>query len=312
QTNSCGSVTCPSLPTCDAGVCGVQTNTCGSTTCPSLPTCDTGVCGVQSNTCGSVTCPILPTCDTGVCGVQSNTCGSVTCPSLPTCGGVCGLQTNTCGTTNCGECCTDTCPTLGYQCGTQSVCGESINCGTCATSSYSGNNYCSGGDVYRDYVTRGCASGSCTESTEAQLQDDCEDDEICEDGECVSSLTWRKNYRTSWGWACGGNFSFSCSWSLGPPCNPINPEGTGCSDIGATCQSSASAVNTGGCIWECQRFTYKCSAPCNPARNGQIASSFNLASYNIYFDSDECCNGSYCSEWGGNQWFYYCAQTSCL
>jgi len=55
----------------------------------------------------------------------------------------------------------------------------------CGTSGYTGNNYCFDGDVYKDYVTKGCSSASCISSTERKKQEDCAYG--CNNGACITT-----------------------------------------------------------------------------------------------------------------------------
>jgi hypothetical protein len=63
-------------------------------------------------------------------------------------------------------------------------CSKSSDCGT---DGYVGDNYCSDGDVYRNYKTFSCSSGTCSSSTAPKLQDDCDNDyEKCSSGACAA------------------------------------------------------------------------------------------------------------------------------
>ncbi len=52
----------------------------------------------------------------------------------------------------------------------------------CGEEEYS-ENYCYEGDIYKDFTDRGCSSGSCFETTERQLVENCE--YSCNNAECV-------------------------------------------------------------------------------------------------------------------------------
>ena len=52
----------------------------------------------------------------------------------------------------------------------------------CGISEYTGSNYCYDGDVYRDYITRGCSDSSCIESTSKNKIEDCTNG--CTEGRC--------------------------------------------------------------------------------------------------------------------------------
>jgi hypothetical protein len=55
---------------------------------------------------------------------------------------------------------------------------------SCGSSGYEGDNYCDGGDVYKDYVDRGCAGGACYASTTPELIAACGAGG-CSNGTCV-------------------------------------------------------------------------------------------------------------------------------
>lgn len=107
-----------------------------------------------------------------------------------------------CGTAGCvsATCCSDN---ASYSCYSNDVYWYS-SCDNrqgkkqeCGSSGYTGSDYCYSGDVYRDYVTRGCSSDHCTSSTERRLQDDC-GSAGCSGGSCNSSgcsphITWSNN-----------------------------------------------------------------------------------------------------------------------
>ena len=57
----------------------------------------------------------------------------------------------------------------------------------CGTDGYVGDDYCSGGDVYRNYVDYSCASGACTSTTTPTLQQDCVTGQYCSAGQCLWS-----------------------------------------------------------------------------------------------------------------------------
>ena len=65
-----------------------------------------------------------------------------------------------------------------YCSGTQSA-SQQLSCGT---DSYVGSNYCSGGNVYRNYVDYYCGSGACGSSTSVVLQQSCSNG--CTNGVC--------------------------------------------------------------------------------------------------------------------------------
>ncbi|HYD03540.1 MAG TPA: hypothetical protein VEC16_04530 [Alphaproteobacteria bacterium] len=60
---------------------------------------------------------------------------------------------------------------------------------TCGTDGYIGSNFCSGGDVYRNYANYSCGSGACFNVTAPLLQDDCGAGESCSGGACVYNNT---------------------------------------------------------------------------------------------------------------------------
>jgi hypothetical protein len=63
---------------------------------------------------------------------------------------------------------------------------ENVSCGT---DNFSGSNFCSGGDVYRNFVNYSCGSGTCFNLTAPILQDDCGIGEACSSGTCVFNNT---------------------------------------------------------------------------------------------------------------------------
>jgi len=54
----------------------------------------------------------------------------------------------------------------------------------CGTSGYEGEAYCSGSEIYRNYVTKECSEGSCTSSTSEIKQGECLGIYKCFIGEC--------------------------------------------------------------------------------------------------------------------------------
>ena len=54
----------------------------------------------------------------------------------------------------------------------------------CGESGYVGENYCSNGNVYKDYVAKACAGNSCTSKTEARLQEACKNG--CSNRACIT------------------------------------------------------------------------------------------------------------------------------
>lgn len=110
-----------------------------------------------------------------------------------------------CGTAGCvsGACCSDN---ASYSCYSNDVYWYS-SCGNrqsrkedCGSSGYTGSDYCYSGDVYRNYVTRGCSSDHCTSTTEQRLQDDCGSAGCsggsCNSGGCSPTFPWTNNTLT--------------------------------------------------------------------------------------------------------------------
>jgi len=95
----------------------------------------------------------------------------------------------------------------------------------CGASGYTGSNYCSSGDVYRNYVTRGCSGDNCTESTGSVKQDECGASGYTGSNYCSSGDVYR-DYVTR---GCSGD---SCSESTAP----VKQEECGtCSCSAGTC-----------------------------------------------------------------------------
>lgn len=139
----------------------------------------------------------------------------------------------------------------------------------CGTSGYTGSNYCSSGDLYRDYVTRGCSSYACTENTEGQVVEYC--DYGCTGTACnaakadiwydsTSGLTWQNTgistYAPSGGTTACANLSLGgySDWrlptiselrSLVRSCAKITTGGT-CS-VTSSCATYASCYNSSNC-----------------------------------------------------------------
>jgi hypothetical protein len=61
---------------------------------------------------------------------------------------------------------------------------QSVN-QSCGTDGYNGGNYCLSGDVYRNYTDYSCASGACSSSGSAVLQQDCVSGQYCSGGQCL-------------------------------------------------------------------------------------------------------------------------------
>lgn len=85
------------------------------------------------------------------------------------------------------------CPSNMPQCNSKGSCAEStkpIVCNVdsdCGNSNYTGNYFCSGGDVYRNYISYTCNNSKttnsfCSNSTQAVLIDDCNTTETCSAG----------------------------------------------------------------------------------------------------------------------------------
>ncbi len=139
----------------------------------------------------------------------------------------------------------------------------------CGVSGYTGSNYCSSGNVYRDYVTRGCSSYDCTESTAAALIESCTNG--CSGGVCnaekaaiwydsTSGLTWQNTAISTYSQSSGSTYCANLSlgsysdWrlptvselrSLARSCTKITTGGT-CSVIDS-CTSYASCYNSSNC-----------------------------------------------------------------
>ncbi|MBW2982135.1 hypothetical protein KY343_04610 [Candidatus Woesearchaeota archaeon] len=100
--------------------------------------------------------------------------------------------------------CPDTCS--GGSC-VGIACYSDLDCGT---DGWAGSNYCSGGDVYRDYRTYDCnnpgtPSSSCSSSTTPNMIESCPDE--CQAGACVSI-------------ECSSNSDCGVDWYVGYPyCN---------------------------------------------------------------------------------------------
>ncbi len=93
---------------------------------------------------------------------------------------VCGYyDTDSClewgGRIDCASNCADTMCNLPASCNTDADCGTDIALG---------NNFCSDGDVYRNYVDYSCTSGVCISSTPSLKQEECGTNS-CSAGKCI-------------------------------------------------------------------------------------------------------------------------------
>ena len=76
--------------------------------------------------------------------------------------------------------CVDSGTILEYYCSGTNQVNQSQSCGT---DSYVGSNYCSSGDVFRNYTDYSCGSGACSSNITSILQQDCTSS--CSNGQCV-------------------------------------------------------------------------------------------------------------------------------
>ena len=75
----------------------------------------------------------------------------------------------------------------------------------CGTSGYTGNNYCYAGDIYQDYVEKGCSGSSCYSNTEKKEIGDC--NHGCENGKCKPKPAECSTGQTK----CEGTIYYECS-----------------------------------------------------------------------------------------------------
>jgi len=131
----------------------------------------------------------------------------------------------------------------------------------CGTSGYSGGNYCYNGNVYRDYITRGCSGSSCTSSTSRTNIQNCGSGYSCSGGSCVrvTCSSGYYLYQTPFGPTCmqcpSNRCSLgSCQYSgLPPGCS-----GPSCDYREYTCvsRSSPSGCSGGYTDWQ---YVGRCS-----------------------------------------------------
>lgn len=56
---------------------------------------------------------------------------------------------------------------------------------SCGTDGYVGDNFCYGGDVYRNYTDYSCSGGQCYVNASVILQQDCVSGQYCSNGQCL-------------------------------------------------------------------------------------------------------------------------------
>ncbi|MFH0870805.1 MAG: hypothetical protein V1866_07160 [archaeon] len=82
--------------------------------------------------------------------------------------------------------CVDSSDVMEYYCSGNYAQSQQESCGS---DGYVGSNYCSGGDVYKNYTDYSCSGGVCSSSTSAILQQDCVTGQYCSAGACYWNNT---------------------------------------------------------------------------------------------------------------------------
>lgn len=188
-----------------------------------------------------------------------------TCSNSGTCSGN-GFCSNDCYSHNYYECYNGN--VYWYDsCGTREEQKES-----CGTSGYTGSNYCYDGDVYKDYVTKGCDYNDCTESTEATLQENCSNG--CTSGTCnsiedvswydsTSGLTWQNsNFSTDLAVSSASSYCSALTfdgysdWRL-PTISELRSLVKGCTNTvsGGSCGVKDTCTSYGTCFTSCSSCT---------------------------------------------------------
>jgi hypothetical protein len=225
-------------------------------------------------------------CFNFVCAARVTTCGAgdtarqCVPPARGCAGGSCCYGSAGCGETCCqppanqcnpqDECCAPNC--AGRQCGDDG-CGAGGTCGTCPVNATCNEStgqcestctpQCQGKQCGPDGCGSNCGSCSdnatCNESTGQCICDDCEPNEICCSGQCVTLDDDHNNCG-----ACGHqcipptvcSSSICCIHDVGSPCSASQP----CCGIGI-CQNGACCAPSGqGCN---QNPANCCSGQCN-------------------------------------------------
>jgi subtilisin family serine protease len=117
----------------------------------------------------------------------------------------------------------------------------------CGSSGYSGSNYCYDNDVYKDYINRGCSSGSCYSTTDRIKQQECGSNYCDPWGPNYCSGNSVYHQRTCYNKGCSGSSCYSSSY----------PETEKVKDCPAGCNSSTGDCTTCTAGWKCQDSTHK-------------------------------------------------------
>jgi len=105
----------------------------------------------------------------------------------------------------------------------------------CGDSGYTGDNYCYGGNVYKDYVTRLCSNAKCSSSTSRNLQKDC-GGLGCTNGKCNGDLC--TDECSNGDKKCSGNYAQTCG----------NYDSDSCLEWPSSTSGSGNQYCTYGCI----------------------------------------------------------------
>ena len=160
-----------------------------------------------------------------------------------------------------------------------------LNNADCGSNGFTGEQFCSGKDVFQNYLTFNCNNAGtinsvCSSSNSAQLKQSCSD--LCLDGNCIASCT---NKCTLSEKICSGN-----GYQI---CRDYN--GDGCTEWGGiiNCGSSESCSN-GNCIASCTNACVASSRTCSG--NGyQICRDYNGDGCTEWSLAVGCSTGKTCS-----------------
>jgi len=165
-----------------------------------LKECD---CGCFAGEC--LDCPVEPICGNNIME-EGEQCDDGNTEDLDGCSSTCQLEQiipePICGNNimeegeQCDDGNTEDLDGCSSTCQLEQIPSECCDDSDCTTDYYS-DKYCSGGDVYRDFHNFTCILGECVEEITNELFDECDSDEVCDNGECVDDDDDKKKGRCS-------------------------------------------------------------------------------------------------------------------